>query len=211
MWLHVLNHNNLTEYRCIWPYGTLSDSSNRSYLAPTETSEGNTFLLQPIWHRPSSNVLKKYATDRHTISHHDTPRGNTVRALFCPICQIFPVWLQRTIFQRFFYFCFTIVFGNFHPDALHNNSRNNSINLQPYFKIACMKCLLWPTSNSNVVDVSLPSGSLRYWTVCNHGKRYCILRLVHFRFMLLTLDDTVFAKLYVLNKNLIFLIHGKHC
>ena len=45
------------------------------------------------------------------------------------------------------------------------------INLQPYFKIACVKSVLWPVSNSNVVDVSL-SG---YWTACNNFKRHCTL------------------------------------
>ena len=49
------------------------------------------------------------------------------------------------------------------------------INLQPYFKIACVKSVLWPVLNSNVVDVSLSGGSLGYWTACNNFKRHCTL------------------------------------
>ena len=49
------------------------------------------------------------------------------------------------------------------------------INLQPYFKIARLKSVLWPVWNSNVVDVSLSGGSLGYWTACNNFKRHCTL------------------------------------
>ena len=49
------------------------------------------------------------------------------------------------------------------------------INLQPYFKIACVKSVLWPVLNRNVVDVSLSGGSLGYWTACNNFKRHCTL------------------------------------
>ena len=49
------------------------------------------------------------------------------------------------------------------------------INLQPYFEIACVKSVLWPVLNSNVVDVSLSGGSLGYWTAFNNCKRYCTL------------------------------------
>ena len=46
--------------------------------------------------------------------------------------------------------------------------RFQDINLQPYFKKACVKSVLWPVLNSNVVDVSLSGGSLGYWTACNN-------------------------------------------
>ena len=49
------------------------------------------------------------------------------------------------------------------------------INLQPYFKITCVKSVLWPVLNSNVVDVSLSGVSLGYWTACNNFKRHCTL------------------------------------
>ena len=49
------------------------------------------------------------------------------------------------------------------------------INLQPYFKTACVKSLLWPVLNSNAVDVSLSGGSLGYWTACNNFKGHCKL------------------------------------
>ena len=49
------------------------------------------------------------------------------------------------------------------------------INLQPYFKMACVKSVLWPVLNSKVVDVSLSDGSLGYWTACNNFERYCTL------------------------------------
>ena len=49
------------------------------------------------------------------------------------------------------------------------------MNLQPYFKIACVKSVFWPASIGNVVNVSLSGGSLGYWTACNNFKRYCTL------------------------------------
>ena len=51
------------------------------------------------------------------------------------------------------------------------------INLQPYlyFKIACVKSVLWLALISNVVNVSLSGGSLCYWTACTNFKRYCTL------------------------------------
>ena len=48
-----------------------------------------------------------------------------------------------------------------------------AINLQSYFKMACVKSVLWPALVSNVVDVSLSGGRLRYWTACNNVKRHC--------------------------------------
>ena len=47
------------------------------------------------------------------------------------------------------------------------------INLQPYFKMTCVKSVLWPVLVSDVVDVSLSGGILGYWTACNNIKRYC--------------------------------------
>ena len=47
------------------------------------------------------------------------------------------------------------------------------IDLQPYFKLACVKSVLWPVLISNVVNVSLSDGSLGYWIACNDFKRYC--------------------------------------
>ena len=48
-------------------------------------------------------------------------------------------------------------------------------NLHPYFKIACVKSVLWLALISKVVNVSLSGGSLGYWTACNNYKRYCTL------------------------------------
>ena len=39
--------------------------------------------------------------------------------------------------------------------------------------MACVKSVFWPALVSNVVDVSLPGGSLGYWTACNNVERYC--------------------------------------
>ena len=36
--------------------------------------------------------------------------------------------------------------------------------------MACVKSVLWPALVSTVVDVSLPGGSLGYWTACNKVK-----------------------------------------
>ena len=47
------------------------------------------------------------------------------------------------------------------------------INLQAYFKIVCLKSVLWPNSINNVVDVSLSVVSLGIWTACNHDERNC--------------------------------------
>ena len=44
---------------------------------------------------------------------------------------------------------------------------------QPYFKIACVKSVLWPALISNCVNASLSGVSLGYWTACNNFKRYC--------------------------------------
>ena len=76
-----------------------------------------------------------------------------VGALFCPICQLFLVWIPCNAHYITF----------------------QEIHLQPYFKIASVKSVLWPDLINNVVDVSLSSGNFNYWTACNHGIRYCTL------------------------------------
>ena len=73
-----------------------------------------------------------YTTDRRTIIHHngdvcsypnDTPfwqcffRGIMVGALFCPICQIFPVWFHRTMFRSLCCFRLATVLENCHSDT----------------------------------------------------------------------------------------------
>ena len=93
-------------------------------------------------------------------------------ALFSPICQIFPVWFHSTVFRRNCCFRLTTVHENCHRT---HYITFQDINLQPHFKIACVKSVLWPVLNSNVVDVSLSGGSLGYWTACNNFKRHCTL------------------------------------
>ena len=51
-------------------------------------------------------------------------RGIMVGALFCPICQIFPVWFHCTMFRRLCCFRLTTVLENCHSDTLHNISRH---------------------------------------------------------------------------------------
>ena len=95
-----------------------------------------------------------------------------VVALFCPIWKIFPVWFHCTMFRRLCCFRFTAVLEI--VIEAHDITFQD-INLQPYFKIACVKSVLWPALISNVVNVSLSGGNLGYWTVCNNFKRYCAL------------------------------------
>ena len=97
-----------------------------------------------------------------------------VGALFCPICQIFPVWFHCTMFRRLCCFRLTIVLENC-LQIHYITFQDKDINLQPYFKISCVKPVLWPILNSNAIDVSLSGGSLGYWTACNNFKRYCTL------------------------------------
>ena len=99
-----------------------------------------------------------------TMTHHFryTPRGIMVGALFCSICQIFPVWFHCAMFHP------QIIIQTYYITFQHRN-------LRPHFKITCVKSVLWPTLISNVVGVSLSGGCLCYWTPCNHGKRYCTL------------------------------------
>ena len=130
-----------------------------------------------------------YITNRRTISHHDgnvcsyhyvthhffyqcIPRGIMVRALFCPICQILPVWFQYTMFGRLCCLRLTNLIKNCHSNTVMIFQH---INMETYFKVTCLKSTLWPALVSNVVDVSLSGGSLGYWTACNNAKRYCTL------------------------------------
>ena len=94
-----------------------------------------------------------------------------VGSLFCPICKILPVSFNYTMFPRLCYFRLTTVFENCHSDTLHNISRHKFAIV--FYKMACVKSVLWPALVSNVVDVSLSGGSLGYWTACNNVKRYC--------------------------------------
>ena len=71
------------------------------------------------------------------------------------------------------------------------------INLQPYFEIACVKSVLWPVLNSNVVDVSLPSGSLGYWTACNNFKRHGTLPLLWWLYKLKSEKTLVEGKHFI--------------
>ena len=81
---------------------------------------------------------RNYTNNRRVISHNDgdvcsyhhgtpfwqyIPRGIMVGGLFCPICQILPVWFHYTVFPRLCCFRLTTVFENCHPDTLHNISR----------------------------------------------------------------------------------------
>ena len=83
-------------------------------------------------------LLRNYTTNTRAISHNDgdvcsyhhgtpflqyIPRGIMVGALFCPICQILPVWFHYTMFSRLCCFRLTTVFENCHSDTLHNISR----------------------------------------------------------------------------------------
>ena len=102
-----------------------------------------------------------------------------VGALFCPIWRISPIWFHCTMFRWLCCFHLITVLENCHSDTLHNISRHK-LNLQPYFKIACVKSVLWPALISNIVNVSLSGGSLGYWTACNNFKRhftlpYCVI------------------------------------
>ena len=74
------------------------------------------------------------------------------------------------MFRRLCCFRLITVLESCHSDALFQD-----INLQPYYKIGCVKSILWPALISNVVNVSLPGGSLGYWTACNNFKRYYTL------------------------------------
>ena len=70
-------------------------------------------------------LLRNFTTNRRAISHNDEdvcsyhhgtpflqyiPHGIMVRALFCPICQILPVWFHYTTFPRLCCFRFVTVF-----------------------------------------------------------------------------------------------------
>ena len=58
------------------------------------------------------------------MAHHFSNIFLVVGALFCPICQILPVWFHYTMFPRLCCFRLTTVFENCHSDTLHNISRH---------------------------------------------------------------------------------------
>ena len=120
-------------------------------------------------------LLVNYTTNRRTISHpdghvssyhHDTlfqqyiPRGIIVRVLFCLICQILPVWLHYTMFRRLCCFRLTAVLIQTHYLTFQD------INLQPYFKTACVKSVLWSSLVSNVFDGS--RSAVGVWVIEHH-------------------------------------------
>ena len=66
------------------------------------------------------------------------------------------------------------------------------INLQPYFKIACVKSVLWHALISSVVNVSLSGRSWGYWTASNNFKCYSMLPYcVRFLWLDINIHDDV--------------------
>ena len=129
------------------PIGVPSQTTMAMYVLITMTHHFSNILLVELWEEPC----------------------------FCPICKILPVWFNYTMFRRLSCFRLTTVFENCHSDTLTHYIKFQDINLQLYFKMACVKSILWPVLVSNIVDVSLSSGSLGYWTACNNVKRHCTL------------------------------------
>ena len=76
------------------------------------------------------------------------------------------------MFRRLCCFRLTIVLENCHSDTLHNISRHK---LATVFQNSMCEISFMTRFISNVVNVSLSSGSLGYWTACNTFKRYCTL------------------------------------
>ena len=123
-----------------------------------------------------------YTTDRRTILHHD---GCVFLSPWHTILAIYFSWdygrslvLSDLISPHCVPTPLLFSFNNCRPYLKIVIQTHyitfQDINLQPYFKIACVKSVLWPVLNSNVVNVSLSGGSLGYWTACNNFKRYCI-------------------------------------
>ena len=147
----------------------------RQFFLPSPTPFFPLFFWYP---RPKFRFLRwryMFLSQWHvliTMTHHfcNIFLVELIGALFCPIWQIFPVWFYCTMFWRLC--CLQLdlkIVIQTHKIIFRD------LYLQPYFKIAYVKSVLWPALISNVVNVSLSGGRLGYWTACNNFKRYCTL------------------------------------
>ena len=93
-------------------------------------------------------------------------------ALFCPICQIFPVWFHCTMFRRFCCFRLTTVLENCHSDTIHNISRHK---LATVFHNSMCEISFMTRFKQQSCRCFTVRWEIGLWTACNNFERYCTL------------------------------------